>query len=166
MCQTEETTKPIKAYRLPQGDVPWHVSLPPALSDGRAYVYVLENEQYVKIGISSDFRQRLQSLSGSNSGGHRILRCAVSQPTWIAGTLERLAHQKFDGCRANGEWFWNAMHSAPQEGITFEEAVSYIGSLFLSRDYGRCNEERGIYEMSLRVCMGRGEVFPVLGKAD
>lgn len=109
----------------------------PALEDGQLYIYVLENypQGNIKIGKSTNIKQRLQSLSGSNSGGNKITRIAVSDSTYLY-TLERLAHNHFAKARIEGtEWFRG-------EEISFEEAVTYIDDLFMDKSYQLCNDTR------------------------
>ena len=101
---------------------------------GVYHIYVLENDAgLIKIGITTDFEQRKKSLSGSNGGGHKIVREYVSIETELY-TLERIMHTHFAEFRKSGtEWF---------EGITFEEAVSYLVTLTSSDDFVRCNTVR------------------------
>lgn len=98
------------------------------------YIYVLENSNgFIKIGRSHNIKQRAKSLSGSNTGGNKILRVAISEPTWIY-TLETTAHEYFWKNRIkNTEWF---------QGITFEEAVNVIDGFFQNLSYKSCNETR------------------------
>jgi hypothetical protein len=109
----------------------------PVLTDGQLYLYVLENQPQgnVKIGRSSNMQQRLRALSGSNSGGNRIVRCAVSDATWLY-TLERIVHNKFREYRIDGtEWFSGT-------GCSFTDACEYIDFLFQSQEYAVCNQTR------------------------
>ena len=94
----------------------------PKLEDLQYYIYAIENEVgYVKIGISKDVSQRISSLSGSNGGGNKIIRVAISNPT-------------FSRYRINGtEWF---------KGITFDEILTKMNETFNSDSYFRCNEMR------------------------
>ena len=57
----------------------------PKLEDGQVYIYVLENspQHNIKIGQTTNPKQRMSSLSGSNSGGNRIERAAISPPTYL-----------------------------------------------------------------------------------
>jgi hypothetical protein len=109
------------------------VSLP-KIEDIQYYIYAIENELgYVKIGISQDITQRVRSLSGSNTGGNKIIRIAVSNPTYLK-TLEGSFHCIFNKYRiANTEWF---------KGITFDEIITKMNETFNSDDYFRCNEMR------------------------
>lgn len=112
------------------------------LDNGEIYIYVLKNEPQgnIKIGISKNMQQRLQSLSGSNSGGNRIVQVAVSNPTYLY-SLETTAHTYFDRYRIKGtEWFKG-------KNVTFENAVAYIDYLFNKEEYSRCNELRKKYTL-------------------
>lgn len=96
-------------------------------------IYVIENDIYnIKIGITSDFDQRLKSLSNSNSGGHKILRTYESPKTYLY-TLERIMHMHFQQYRIEGEWF----HT-----ISFEEVVDYLKELMNTKEYIKANEIR------------------------
>lgn len=112
----------------------------PVLTDNTVYIYVLENSPQgnIKIGRSSNMQERLQSLSGSNSGGNKIVRCAVSEATCLYA-LERVAHQHFAYCRILGtEWF-------DGEQLTFDKAVAYIDALFASAEYKKCSAVRMLF---------------------
>ena len=114
----------------------------PDLTDGQYYIYVLENapQGNIKIGRSQHIRQRLQSLSGSNSGGNQIVRCAVSDPTYLY-SLESLLHLHYQAFRISGtEWFCG-------KDLCFDDVVAYVDQLFQSRSYALCNEVRRQYTM-------------------
>lgn len=106
----------------------------PKIEDIQYYIYAIENELgYVKIGISQDITQRVRSLSGSNTGGNKIIRIAVSNPTYLK-TLENTFHSMFNNYRiANTEWF---------KGITFDEIIIKMNETFNSDSYFKCNEMR------------------------
>ena len=106
----------------------------PKIEDIQYYIYAIENELgYVKIGISQDITQRVRSLSGSNTGGNKIIRIAVSNPTYLK-TLENTFHSMFNNYRiANTEWF---------KGITFEKIIIKMNETFNSDSYFKCNEMR------------------------
>lgn len=107
----------------------------PVLADGQLYIYVLENypQKNIKIGQSTNMQQRLRALSGSNSGGNYITKIAISDATYLY-TLERIVHQHFHQYRINGtEWF---------DGVTFQDVVVYLDSLFASSEYRLCNGVR------------------------
>ena len=110
----------------------------PLLEDCQLYIYVVENypQGYIKIGKSTNIQQRLKSLSGSNGGGNKLVKVAISNPTYLY-TLERIAHDYFDKYRIkNTEWF---------KDITFEEAIEFIDSQFNSSSYNICNESRKMH---------------------
>ena len=107
----------------------------PVLEDGQVYIYVLKNSaNSIKIGKTTNLLNRIQSLSGSNGGGEKIVDCYCSSATWLHN-IEKIAHEHFRHARMSGEWF---------DGIkvSFDEAVEYVKSLFESVDYERCNELR------------------------
>ncbi len=111
----------------------------PILAKGQLYIYVMENELgNIKIGISTNMQQRIQSLSGSNSGGYALVKCAVSEATYLY-SIEKCAHIHFHKHRlGNTEWFNG-------NDMTFDEAVDYLDSLFASSSYQLCNDTRKNY---------------------
>ena len=109
----------------------------PILEDGSYYIYCMLNSpaHNIKIGITTNIVQRLQSLSGSNGGGSRIVKLAVSNPTFCA-SAEKAFHEKYARFRIEGtEWFDGAK-------LTFEEVVSEIENQFSTKSYKVCNEIR------------------------
>lgn len=107
----------------------------PILEDGQIYIYVLLNSAgNIKIGKTTNMAQRVQSLSGSNGAGNKIVNYYCSPATYLHN-IEKIAHDHFGYARMSGEWF---------DGIkvSFDEAVEYVDGLFSSRDYERCNELR------------------------
>jgi hypothetical protein len=105
------------------------------LENGQVYIYVLVNSVgNIKIGKTTNMAQRVQSLSGSNGGGNKIVNYYCSPATYLHN-IEKIAHDHFGYARLSGEWF---------DGIklSFDEVVEYVDGLFGSRDYERCNELR------------------------
>ena len=110
------------------------------LNNGQLYIYVLENypQGNIKIGMSTNIIQRIKSLSGSNSGGNKIVKIAISPVTYLY-TLEKIAHNHFKEYRYKGtEWF-------DGKYVSFENATKYIDSLFQSKNYQQINETRKKY---------------------
>lgn len=97
-------------------------------------IYILENDAgLIKIGITKNFDNRLKSLSGSNGGGHKIIRSYVSPYTYLY-SLENRLHTIYQANRINGtEWF---------KGLNFDEVVDMVNAIFNSREYYYCNEVR------------------------
>lgn len=112
----------------------------PAVNSGQLYIYVLENypQGNIKIGRTTNPKQRFISLSGSNNGGNKIRKVAISPVTYLY-TLERICHDHFDKNRiSNTEYF---------QDITFEEAVAFVDKLFHDKGYETCNNTRkSLYE--------------------
>lgn len=109
----------------------------PCQTNGQLYIYVMENapQGNIKIGRSHDVKTRMQSLSGSNNGGNKISKVAISDVTYLY-TLERIIHSKFKDARISGtEWF-------DKDQITFDEICEYIDVLFTSNQYQTCNQVR------------------------
>lgn len=107
----------------------------PELTNGMVYIYVLLNSAgSIKIGKTTNLPNRIQSLSGSNAAGEKIVDYYCSPATWLH-SLEKITHDHFGYARMSGEWF---------DGIKvgFDEVVDYVKKLFESDDYERCNELR------------------------
>lgn len=109
----------------------------PVLDDGSIYIYVMLNYPAgnIKIGKTTNIQQRLQSLSGSNSGGNKITVLGLSNPTYCESS-EKAFHEKFGRYRIEGtEWFDGTK-------LTFDEVVSEIENQFSTKSYKICNEIR------------------------
>lgn len=105
----------------------------PKLDQLQYYIYILENiDEYIKIGRTHDIVKRINSLSNSNTGGSKIIRCAISPPTYLR-TIETSMHIHFNKYRTEGEWF---------EKLTFDEALSYLQKAFDSKNYQEVNNLR------------------------
>lgn len=119
----------------------------PILDNGSIYIYVMLNYPAgnIKIGQTTNIVQRLQSLSGSNGGGNKIIKLALSDFTYVISS-ERAFHEKFARYRIEGtEWF-------DGNRLTFEEVVSEMENQFSTKTYEVCNKirkeitEKRIYE--------------------
>ena len=109
----------------------------PVLDNGTYYIYVMLNspQENIKIGITTNILQRLQSLSGSNSGGNKIVKLAVSEPTYVA-SAEKAFHNHYDRYRIpNTEWF-------DGNKLKFEDVVDFIDKQFKLKSYETCNKLR------------------------
>lgn len=109
----------------------------PILEDGSYYIYCMLNSpaHNIKIGITANIVQRLQSLSGSNGGGNRIVSLAVSDPTFVS-SAEKAFHEKFGRYRIEGtEWFDGSK-------LTFEEVINEMENQFNTKSYEVCNKLR------------------------
>ena len=103
--------------------------------ENQLYIYVLQNypQGNIKIGRTTNPAQRFRSLSGSNNGGNKILRVAISPMTYLY-SIETTCHTHFDRNRIpNTEYF---------EKLSFEEVVQYIDDIFNSKGYVNCNQVR------------------------
>lgn len=101
---------------------------------GIFYIYVLLNDNgNIKIGVTHNFNQRKKSLSGSNTGGNKIINYYVSKPTYMY-IYESVLHNKFAKFRIPGtEWF---------QGITFEEVILEVEKIFNEPGYQRREDVR------------------------
>ena len=106
------------------------------LEKGQYYIYVLENtpQGTIKIGRSSNIKVRCNSLSGSNGGGNKLKKIAVSKPTYLY-SLEKTLHDIYDFARIEGEWF-------DGNKITFNQVVNKLESLMNSDSYELVNNIR------------------------
>ena len=117
------------------------IKLSPVLEAPEKYVYILLNTAgKVKVGISHNIQQRIQSLSGSNSQGNKIIKCYHSPATYLY-TIEEIMHGRMDRCRLkNTEWFY--YEEDPTGEILYYSAIELLEKLFNSNSYERCNELR------------------------
>ena len=109
----------------------------PVLDDGEIYIYVMLNypQGNIKIGQTTNIVQRLQSLSGSNNGGNRIVKLYLSPSTYVKST-EKAFHNYYDRYRIpNTEWFNG-------NKLKFEDVVEFIGKQFKMKSYETCNKLR------------------------
>lgn len=113
----------------------------PVLEDGQIRLYVLENNfGHIKIGITTNVKQRIDSYGRSNGQGvTEIKRVLVSPPTWLK-SMEGTIHNHYDWYRIEGtEWFCDKRNTGE---LTFEKVCEYMKLLFSSASYKRCNELR------------------------
>ena len=105
------------------------------VQDTMLYIYVILNsDDRIKIGKTTNPLQRIKSLSGSNTGGSQICKIAcLEEPTYIL-TLEDALHTHYNYCRIQGtEWF---------ENLDFDEVVNFINSILSLPSYDICNKIR------------------------
>lgn len=107
------------------------------ISEGQEVVYVLLNDEgYIKIGKTSNLFNRLQSLSGSNSSGHEIVRYYSTEPMYIARLVEKVCHNKFHRYQKNNsEWFYSP-------NLHYEDVIAYLENVVDSVDFERRNFKR------------------------
>ena len=112
-------------------------------NDRQWYIYVLQNypQGNIKIGRTRNPKQRLTSLSGSNNGGNKIIRFAISPMTYLAN-MEKTLHNHYNYARIDGTEYFDG------NKITFEEITKYIDDIFNSSSYPVLNELRSHYNYS------------------
>jgi hypothetical protein len=66
------------------------------------YLYLIESQQFYKIGIANDVQSRLAQLSTGNPFELKLL---ASYSFENAEVVERSIHQRFSNKRVRGEWF-------------------------------------------------------------
>ena len=112
-------------------------------NDRQYYIYVLQNypQGNIKIGRTRNPKQRLTSLSGSNNGGNKIIRFAISPMTYLAN-MEKTLHNHYNYARIDGTEYFDG------NKITFEEITKYIDDIFNSSSYPVLNELRSHYNYS------------------
>lgn len=113
----------------------------PILDEPQLYIYVLLNSAgKVKVGITTNIFQRVQSLSGSNGAGDKIIRCYCSPATYLY-TLESAMHVKMNKYRiSNTEWFY--YKGGPDGELLYSSAIKLLERYFSSDEYNHCNEWR------------------------
>ena len=106
------------------------------LDDGQLYIYVILNSaNNIKIGKTTNIANRVQSLSGSNGAGEKIIKVYCSPATWL-NSMEGTCHNHYHFARIHGtEWF-------DGEKVDFDDVVIYVNGLFYSKGYETCNELR------------------------
>lgn len=106
----------------------------PPLKDGRIYNYILLFDSgNLKIGISTDVKQRIKQLSNSNSGGFKLINYNITPPNYIASTLEKYLHYIFREYKVEGEFF---------KDLDFNEVCKKCDEIMHSDEFVRCNEIR------------------------
>lgn len=113
----------------------------PILEEPQLYIYVLLNSAgKVKVGVTKNIEQRVQSLSGSNSAGDKIIKCYCSSVTYLY-TLEKIMHEKMAKYRISGtEWFF--YKNKPDGELLYSSAVNLLERLMSSDDCQKCNDLR------------------------
>ena len=66
------------------------------------FVYLISDGDYIKIGVTNDIDQRVQSLQTGNPNQLTILTCI---PCENARYIEGMLHGVFDDFKMQGEWF-------------------------------------------------------------
>lgn len=119
------------------------------LDDGQVYIYILQNSVgKVKVGITTNIIQRLQSLSGSNGQGNTIKKCYLSPATYL-NTIEGIMHNRMSKYRIpNTEWFY--YEEDPSGDILFDSAVELLEKLLHGKSYELCNNLRKEYKEKLQ----------------
>ena len=104
------------------------------LQKPQVYIYILINESgLIKIGKTSNIKQRIQSLSGSNGRGDQIVDAYCSGPTYLY-TLEKIMHSIYKENRIIGtEWF---------KDLDYDVVCNQLNLLIESDSYKKCNEIR------------------------
>ena len=76
-------------------------NLPSAAKSHRGYVYVLKSGYFIKIGHSTDPKERVRNITTSTPGPCKMLFCFQGGPQ-----VERALHAEFAACHYRGEWFF------------------------------------------------------------
>ncbi len=66
-------------------------------------IYVIRSQEFVKIGVAADIKERLTALQVGNPNRLRVE--ALSKPTAIHAGIEDLLHGAHGGKHMGGEWF-------------------------------------------------------------
>lgn len=88
------------------------------------YLYLIQSNQYHKIGIANDVRSRLAQLQTGNPVKLQLVTCWGFED---AISVERALHQKYASYRVNGEWFeYEFIYSE------FDRLCEALGGVFLN----------------------------------
>lgn len=96
------------------------------------YIYIIKNENYIKIGQTLNPSNRIKQLSDSNSGGSKIEKICVCGPMYIYNTIEKIMHNHFRDTRVEGEWF----------DTDYEEAKQVLMDYVVSVEFTNCDSLR------------------------
>lgn len=134
---TQQTTQQTTHTTLINQRTSLPLSQLPVLTNSETYIYILENDaNLIKIGQSKNPLQRINSLSGSNSQGHKITKVYVSEPTYLSN-MEKVMHQVFRKNRIpNTEWF---------EGLSFVEVCMELNEQMNNETYYKLNSLRATF---------------------
>ena len=66
------------------------------------YVYILESDGFIKIGIANDVQRRIKNLQCGNPHEIRLLNSVYSNDP---STVERVLHRRLDRYNIRLEWF-------------------------------------------------------------
>lgn len=112
------------------------------LEEPMMYIYVMNTETgKIKIGKTTNIKQRFNSLSGSNSQGNPITAVYCSKPTSLY-TIERLMHDKFAKYRLgeNTEWFEDKNDTSHTK--LFYQACEELATIFAVPNFKKLNDLR------------------------
>ena len=119
---------------------PEDINLPRA-DEYKAYTYVmLMSSGNIKIGITTNPSQRIQSLSESNGGGFRILDAYFTPQHYIADTLEKRMHWVFHEYRLEGEFF---------NGCDYHQVIQYLRDVLDTDDFKTAELARKQFVMDM-----------------
>lgn len=66
-------------------------------------IYVIRSQEFIKIGLATDIKERLSQLQVGNP--YRLSLEALSAPTAVYADLEKILHRAHGGKHIGGEWF-------------------------------------------------------------
>ena len=69
-------------------------------------VYIVESEEYIKVGISSNVKKRITSLSSSSPFDVMVIQVTEFQSRALATMVENIAHKKLTGMGLHHKYEW------------------------------------------------------------
>lgn len=92
-----------------------------------SYVYLIQSNEFFKIGITYDVSSRLSQLQTGNPNALVVKSCYEFSN---AQAVEAVLHQKFASVRKHGEWF----RLADKDIQDFGEICTMLGGVYFSPD--------------------------------
>lgn len=101
--------------------------------NGWHYLYIVECESFIKVGITNDMNKRLETLSSSNPFKLSVIDCVQYENQIQAGMVEKMFHHKLKdiGKHVKYEWFINDSESM----FLIDELKEQLNSSFIDSKY-------------------------------
>jgi hypothetical protein len=95
----------------------------------KGFVYFIGNDEFVKIGYSTDPKNRLKYIQSGHPHKLKLFGCIRGDMK-----LERELHEKFKEHRLNGEWFTYSLEiKSFIEGINFYKKNTFYEKVYYER---------------------------------
>lgn len=104
----------------------------------KTYVYVIENNDDIKIGISSEIPKRVKSLQTGSSSKLEVAGYVECEDRAKALALEKRLHIEYSSYRTIGEWFKLASYKVLTDLLKTENVwVKAYKGTFLTQNKNR-----------------------------